>query len=75
MARMAGQRKTGQRKVRYGSPQQAAPASAQKKKKKKSTQENAPELLVICAKTARAVLTTPGHAPLLQSVPVSGVDV
>lgn len=35
MARMAGQRKTGQRKVRYGSPQQAAPASAQKKKKEK----------------------------------------
>lgn len=52
------------------SSNQPAPAPAAKKK---STQENAPEPACHSyAKTVRAVLTTPGHAPLLRSVPVSG---
>jgi len=73
--RTAGQRKTGQRKARYGSHQPAATSQQQQQQqqpKKKSTQENAPEPACHSyAKTVRAVLTTPAHAPL-RSVPVSG---
>lgn len=57
--RTAEQRKTGQRKTRYGSHQQSASSSSQKK----STQENTPEPACHSyAKTVRAVLTTPDDA-------------
>lgn len=69
-----GSEKPGSEKQRYGSHQQQQPASTStSSQKKKSTQENAPEPACHSyAKTVRAVLTTPGHAPLLRSVPVSG---
>lgn len=61
-ARTAGQRKTGQRKARYGSHQHQQPASSssQLKKKKKARKKTLRNLPVIV--TVRAVLTTPSAA-------------